>query len=124
MSGQFFLLPNLGSFNLSLATHFYQSENVSVLCIQSNYLTPTIRKGNKNIALSSLKTNPIVRPTILNGNNRSQISGNNTSMINASGQHKTIKIHHRSSPIRVFITEFFELNRQKPSLCCKLKIVR
>jgi hypothetical protein len=63
----------------------------------------TILKGNSRIAPTTLKTSPIVRPTILNGSKINHRIGKRKMTSSAKGQHSTKSMHQRIIAINVFI---------------------
>jgi hypothetical protein len=54
----------------------------------------------------SLKTSPIVKPTILNGKRINQIIGNKNNMTSASGQQIASNRNQRTIAINVFMDVF------------------
>jgi hypothetical protein len=63
----------------------------------------TSLKGRKSIAPMSLKTSPIVKPTILNGKRINQIIGNKNNMTSARGQQIASNRNQRTIAINVFM---------------------
>jgi hypothetical protein len=90
----------MGVNRLRSQIYYLKSEIKSNRLHHSDFIT---RKGNSNMADTSLKTRSIVSPTILNGRRISQIRGSRMMSISARGQHNTNRIHQRIIPIRVFI---------------------
>jgi hypothetical protein len=51
----------------------------------------------------------MVRPTILNGSNKSQMNGNNISITSANGQHNTRRINQSTIAANVLIVKIFSV---------------
>lgn len=66
-------------------------------------LHPSSRAGRNNNAWSKAKIAPSVRPRRRNGKDTSQTSGKRTKASNATGQHSTSTMHHRTKSSRTFI---------------------
>jgi hypothetical protein len=78
----------------------------------------TTRNGKSRIADTSLNTSSIESPMIRKGSRISQIRGNSIIKIRASGQHNTSKMHHRITPIKVFmLDEFGPINTNDWPVC-------
>ncbi len=65
---------------------------------------PISRKGKRKIAEMSLNTAPSVKPTIINGRVRSQMTGSKNINTSASGQHMTNSMHHNITAITNLIS--------------------
>ena len=69
-------------------------------------------KGNNSIAPIILKTRPIVKPAMANGNRNIPPIKRKTPTTNASGQQRASKMNHKSIAITVFISYvFYSLNK-------------
>ncbi len=82
---------------------------------QRGLLHPSNRAGRNNTAWSKAKTAPITRPKRRNGKHTSQTSGKRTTASNATGQHSTNRMHHRTKSTKTFIASPFSFSAGHPA---------
>ena len=100
---QIFRLGKFKIWNLKLF-----SSHLSIKIINSSpqeglYIVFNIRNGSITTAPINLNTSEIVNPAIRNGRRMSHTNGKRMSITSATGQQTTRRMHHKTSPINVFI---------------------